>query len=67
MCRGVSAGSADRLDALVWAITELLPSTKAIPGDVNWGAANDELVAGSGWRMEGDEGTGWEMPNERRR
>jgi hypothetical protein len=35
---------------------------RAIPGDVNWGAANDELVAGSGWRMEGDEGTGWERP-----
>ena len=49
---GVSAGSPDRLDALVWAITELLPSTRAIPGDLDWSGANESLSRRSYYRQE---------------
>jgi hypothetical protein len=49
---GVTQGSPDRLDALVWAITELLPSTRAIPGDLDWWAANEGLSGASCYRQE---------------
>jgi hypothetical protein len=54
----VSAGSPDRLDALVWGLAELMPPVRAIPGDIDWGGANEGLAGGGGgyYRQEREEG-----------